>query len=208
MPLKRLYRVLMGHESVAHQELWEIGDRLTVGRHTYGTPLVRWYRERRDDVRVTIGAFCSIADDVILMIGGDRPIDRASTYPFRIKFGLPGALEDGFGDSKGDIVIGNDVYIGRGVRIQSGVTVGDGAVLGSYAVITKDVRPYAVMGGNPAREIRRRFSDEHVEQLLRVRWWDWSDEELTELVPLLNDRPIEEFLGCERAQVALAAAAT
>jgi hypothetical protein len=162
MPLKRLYRVLMGHESIAHQELWEIGD--------------------------------------------DRPVDRASTYPFRIKFGLPGAYEDGFGDSKGDIVIGNDVYIGRGVRISSGVTVGHGAVLGSYAVVTKDVRPYAIMGGNPAREIRRRFGDEQVDQLLRVRWWDWPDEDLAEAVALLNDRPVDEFLASPRAQAALAAA--
>ena len=193
-PLKRLYRVLAGHESIAHEELWEIGDRLTMGRHAYGKPLVRSYREESESTRVRIGSFVSIADDVILMIGGDRPIDRASTFPFRIRFGLPGRYRDGFGSSKGDIVIGNDVFVGRGVRVLSGVTIGDGAVVGAYSVIAGDVRPYAVMIGNPAVEISRRFPDEQVEALLRIRWWEWSDDRLMTSVELLNDRPIDEFI--------------
>jgi acetyltransferase-like isoleucine patch superfamily enzyme len=193
-PLKRLYRVLAGVESISHPELWEIGDRLTIGRHTYGRPLVRWYRKEGDTARVIIGQFVSIADDVICMVGGDRPLDRVSTFPFRIIFGLPGQHEDGYGASKGDIVIGNDVFIGRGVRIMAGVTVGDGAVLGAYSVVSKDVRPYAIVAGNPAREIRRRFTDEQVDALLRIRWWDWSDERILGSVPLLNDRPVEEFI--------------
>jgi acetyltransferase-like isoleucine patch superfamily enzyme len=193
-PLKRLYRVLAGHESIAHQELWEIGDRLEIGRHSYGKPLVRWYEAEDEDVRVKVGQFVSIADDVVMMVGADRPIDRASTFPFRIRFGLPGALEDGFGRSKGDIVIGNDVYIGRGARFLSGVTVGHGAVIGAYAVVASDVRPYAIVAGNPAREVKRRFGDEQVEALLRIRWWDWTDEQLRDRVADLNDIPIEEFL--------------
>jgi acetyltransferase-like isoleucine patch superfamily enzyme len=194
-PLKRLYRLLAGHESIAHPEQWEIGERLILGRHTYGKPLVRWYREESDSVTVRFGQFCSIADDVIVMIGGDRPIDRPSTFPFRIRFGLPGAYGDGFGHSKGNVDVGSDVYVGRGVRLLSGVTVGDGAVLGAYSVIAKNVRPYAIMAGNPAREIARRFDDQQIEALLRIRWWDWTDKEIVERVPDLSDGTIEEFIS-------------
>jgi acetyltransferase-like isoleucine patch superfamily enzyme len=155
---------------------------------------VRWYREESDSVTVRFGQFCSIADDVIAMIGGDRPIDRPSAFPFRIRFGLPGAYQDGYGRSKGDIEVGNDVYVGRSVRILSGVTVGDGAVLGAYSVIAKDVRPYAIVVGNPAREIGRRFSDDEVDALLRIRWWDWTDQEIRQRVPELNDGTVGDFI--------------
>jgi acetyltransferase-like isoleucine patch superfamily enzyme len=187
--------LLRAREPLLHPELYDIGDQLTMGRYSYGSPLVRRFGGDDPSTRVRIGQFVSIADDVVILAGGEHPTERVSSFPFsRCEFGTPGEDWDGFPRSRGDIVIGNDVWIGRGTRILSGVTVGDGAVIGGYSVVAKDVRPYAIVVGNPAREVRRRFSDEQIEALLRIRWWDWSDDELAEAVPLLDSAQIEEFL--------------
>lgn len=175
-------------------DYFDIGDRLTMGRHSYGRPLVRWHPGDSESLRVRIGSFVAIADDVVMMIGGEHRPDWVSTFPFRIRFELPGAYEDGHPASKGDVVIGNDVWIGRGVRLLSGVSVGDGAVIGAYSVVGKDVRSYAVVAGNPAREIRRRFSDEQVEALLRISWWDWDDAKVRDAVATLSSERIDEFI--------------
>jgi acetyltransferase-like isoleucine patch superfamily enzyme len=193
--LKRVTRMLRGHEPIPRADFWDIGERLELGRHSYGQPLVRRWKEADDSVRVRIGSFVTIGEDVIMMLGSEHRVDRASTFPFRIVFGLPGAYEDGFPFSKGDIVIGSDVGIDRGARIFSGVTIGDGAVIRGSAVVTKDVRPYAIVAGNPAVEQGRRFSDEQVEALLRIRWWEWEDRAVLDAVPLLNDESrVDEFI--------------
>jgi acetyltransferase-like isoleucine patch superfamily enzyme len=193
-PLRRVYRLLRGLETIPNKELWDIGDRLSFGRHSYGKPMIRHYKEADTSTEVRIGSFVSIADDVVFMLGGEHPTDRVSTYPFRVIFGLEGAYEDGFPHAKGDIVIGSDVWIGRGARVFSGVTVGDGAVIGGNAVVASNVRPYAIVAGNPAEEIRRRFSDEQVEALLRIRWWEWPDEEIVPVAHLLSSSGIDEFI--------------
>lgn len=172
---------------------YDVGDRLTMGRHSYHRPRVRWFYG--DDAVVRVGNFSSIAEGAVIVLGGNHPIDWISTFPIRARFGLPGAYEDGSPRSKGDITIGSDVYIGLEARILSGVRIGDGAVIGAYSVIGKNVRPYAVVVGNPAREIRRRFTDDQVERLLRIAWWNWPDEQIVAAVDLLNaDDTIEEFL--------------
>jgi carbonic anhydrase/acetyltransferase-like protein (isoleucine patch superfamily) len=108
---------------------------------------------------------------------------------------LPGAHEDGFTHGRGDIVVGSDTWVTNGVTVMSGVTIGDGAVVGTKAVVAKDVRPYAVVVGNPAREIRRRFSDEQVDALLRIRWWDWPTEKVKEHVELLTSPDVDAFIA-------------
>ena len=163
-----------------------------MGRHSYGRPLVRWYHGDRASVR--IGHYVSIADDVVVAIGGTHPTHWVSTFPFRARFRLPGAYSDGMPEPAPDVVIGSDVWIGRGARILPGVRIGDGAVVGAYAVVGKEVRPYAIVVGNPAREVRRRFSDKQVERLLRIRWWDWPDEQVLHAAELLNSDAIDEFL--------------
>ncbi len=173
-------------------DTFDISDRLTMGRHTYGCPRVRWYRG--DGSRVCIGAYCAIADDVLMTVGGDHPVAWTSTYPFRIKFDLPGAYTDGHPGTKGNIEVGNDVWICRGVRILSGVRIGHGAVIGAYAVVSKDVRPYAIVVGNPAREVRRRFSDDQIATMLAIAWWDWPEEKILENVQYLNQPDINEFI--------------
>jgi acetyltransferase-like isoleucine patch superfamily enzyme len=167
-------------------------ERLTMGRCSYGEPLIPTYPG--DTAWVRVGAFVSIALDVVLLDGGNHRTDWVSTYPFRARFNLPGAYSDGHPQAKGNVVIGNDVWIGRGARVLSGVTVGDGAVIAGYSVVTKDVRPYAIVAGNPARELRRRFSDEQIEDLLRIAWWEWPLEKIVETVPQLCSENVEAFI--------------
>jgi acetyltransferase-like isoleucine patch superfamily enzyme len=168
-------------------------ERLTVGRCTYGEPLVATFPG--DTASVRIGAYCSIGPDVILMDGGDHRVDWVSTFPFRGYFDLPGAYEDGHPRTRGDIEIGNDVWIGRGARVRSGVTVGDGAVIGAYAVVTRDVRPYAIVAGVPARELRRRFSDEQVQALQRIAWWQWPHDAVLASVARLCSADVDAFIS-------------
>lgn len=169
-------------------------SRLTMGRHTYwGTQQVATFPG--DTARVTIGAFTSIGSDVILMDGGDHRTDWVTTFPIRAVLGLPGAYADGHPRSRGDIRIGSDVWIGAGARVRAGVTIGDGAVVGGHAIVTRDVRPYAVVAGNPARELRRRFEDHQVDALLRIAWWNWPDEQVVAEVDALCAPEIDAFIA-------------
>lgn len=170
--------------------------RAQVGRHTYGNPVVRCYPG--DTGTVSIGGFCSIADAVEIFLGGEHRTDFVSTFPFRARWELPGALEDGMPFSRGDVQIGNDVWLGRGARLMSGVSIGDGAVVGAYSVLATDVRPYAVVAGSPARERRRRFTEQTVEALLEASWWTWPDSELLALVDVLSSGRVEELLAHAR----------
>jgi acetyltransferase-like isoleucine patch superfamily enzyme len=187
--LRHRYRLLRGRPKMDRDE---IGAGLTMGRHSYFQPQIEW--QWGDTGRVSVGNFSSIAHDSLMMVGAVHPTSFVSTFALRAQFGLPGAFEDGMPEPTADIVIGNDVYIGRQARVLGGVEIGDGAVVAAFAVVAKDVRPYAIVVGNPGREIRRRFTDEQVERLLRIKWWDWPDEKIVEAAPALNGGPIEEFL--------------
>ena len=136
--------------------------------------------------------------DVVMIPAGNHRVDWVTTYPLRVMLGMDGAGADGHPASRGDIVVGNDVWIGFGATILSGVTIGDGAVVGARAVVARDVRPYAVVVGNPAREIRRRFDDATVERLLTLRWWEWPLEEIRRRVPLLCDQDVQRLLDESR----------
>lgn len=165
---------------------------VTVGRHTYGEPVIPTFAGSA--VTVEIGSFCSIAANVTLLLGGGHNTDWVSTFPIREVFGLPGRYEE-HPVYRGPTVIGNDVWIGRDALILDGVTIGHGAVVAARAVVTKDVRPYAVVGGVPAREIRRRFTDEQVGTLLDIAWWEWPDEQIVREVAALNGAGIDDFLA-------------
>jgi chloramphenicol O-acetyltransferase type B len=168
-------------------------ERFRMGEHSYAK--MRVIAHPWDTGRISIGAFCSIAWDATFMVGGNHCGDCVSTFPFRIKFQLPNADRDGAAASKGDITVGNDVWIGSGALILSGVTIGDGAIIGANAVVGSDVRPYAVVVGNPAREIRRRFNDAQVAALEEIAWWDWPIEEILAHVDMLGARRIDEFIA-------------
>ena len=129
-----------------------------------------------------IGRFCSIACGAkFLFNAANHALGSLSTYPFPIFFeewGLPVEEIPAAWDNKGDIIIGNDVWIGYEAVILAGVTIGDGAVIGARAVVTTDVEPYTIVGGVPARPIRRRFDEETAARLLELQWWDWPEERI------------------------------
>lgn len=160
-----------------------------IGRGTYGDPKVFSYP---NDASLQIGAYCSIAADVSIFLGGEHHPEWVTTYPF-------GALwrEHLHPDqprSRGDVVIGNDVWIGRGATIMSGVRIGDGAVVGAGAIVARDVPPYTIAAGNPAKHIRQRFAPEIVETLLEIRWWDWPDERVRKAGGMLQSPDIQAFI--------------
>lgn len=145
---------------------------------------------------LVIGKFCSIACRAkFLMTSGNHAMKSLSTYPFPI-FGEEWdetlKVRDAW-DNKGDIVIGNDVWIGYEAVIMSGVTIGDGAVIGTRAVVTKDVQPYAIVGGVPAKVIKKRFNDETIAKLLKIKWWDWSYDKIQENIKYIQAGDIDNL---------------
>jgi acetyltransferase-like isoleucine patch superfamily enzyme len=144
---------------------------------------------------VSIGSFCSIAADVEIMLGGNHRTEWVSTFPFRVCFDLPGAYEDGHPHSRGDVVVGHDVWIGRGARILSGVSIGNGAVVAGFSVVARDVRPYAVVAGNPAHELRRRFTDAQIDALQQICWWDWPLSRVLASLDILNAADVDSFIA-------------
>lgn len=147
--------------------------------------------------KLVIGKFCSIACGAkFIFTSANHTLKSLSTYPFPIFFeewGLDSANIANAWDNKGDIVIGNDVWIGYEAVILSGVTVGDGAIIGTRAVVTKDVPPYTIVGGVPARHIRRRFDEETVAKLMELKWWEWSDEKIKENLSAIQSGSINEL---------------
>lgn len=133
------------------------------------------------DSKLTIGSFCSIAPDVRVFLGDEHHTEWVSTYPFKGAIGHP--------TTKGDVVIGNDVWIGYGATIMSGVTIGDGAVIAARSHVVKNVKPYEIVGGNPAKHIRFRFDTETIELLARLQWWALPDKDITNIVSLLTSAP-------------------
>lgn len=138
--------------------------------------------------KLIIGSFCSIGSGATFIMAGNQGhrTDWISTFPFFWMSDIPAfaGARNGF-EPAGDTVIGNDVWIGSEAVVMPGVAIGDGAVIGTRALVTKDVEPYAVVGGNPAKVIRKRFEDADIARLLELRWWDWTDEALRDAMPLL-----------------------
>lgn len=146
--------------------------------------------------KLKIGKFCMIASDAkFIMNGANHLTDAISTYPFAIfGKGWENAMEGKTYPQKGDINIGNDVWIGYNATIMAGVTIGDGAIIATNASVVKDVAPYSIVGGNPAREIKKRFSEDKIKQLLDLEWWNWDIEKITQNVHLLTRNDLEILL--------------
>ena len=147
--------------------------------------------------RLVIGKFCSIACGArFLFNSANHSLTSLSTYPFPIFFeewGLSVSHIADAWDNKGDIVIGNDVWIGYEAVILAGVTIGDGGIIGTRAVVTKDVPPYTIVGGVPARPIRKRFSDGTIAALLEKRWWDWPEEKIAGSLDAIQSGDIDRL---------------
>lgn len=139
--------------------------------------------------KLLIGKFCQIAADVeFVMNGANHQMNAVSTYPFYIFGGWEQPTPDKTKmPLKGDTVVGNDVWIGQNATILPGVHIGDGAIIGCNSTVASDVPPYTVVAGNPAKPLRKRFDDELIDLLLRLRWWDKPAEEINALIPLLTN---------------------
>lgn len=147
--------------------------------------------------QLIIGKFCMIASDVkFIMNGANHLTDSISTYPFAIfGNGWENAMEGKTYPQKGNINIGNDVWIGYNATIMAGVTIGNGAIIATNATVVKDVEPYSIVGGNPAKEIKKRFSDEKIAQLLKLKWWNWDIEKITKNVQNLTGKEFNKIVS-------------
>ncbi|CAK7074361.1 MAG: Streptogramin A acetyltransferase [Bacteroides rodentium] len=145
--------------------------------------------------KLKIGKFCSIACGAKFIFNcANHSLKSLSTYTFLLFFeewDLPKSEVASAWDNKGDIVIGNDVWIGYDAVIMAGVTIGDGAIIGTRAVVTKDVEPYSIVGGVPAKEIRKRFSPEIIAKLMELKWWNWPIEKIRKYIPAIQYGNIE-----------------
>ena len=184
---------------------------IQVGEYTIYNDFVRDPREfEKNNVlyhypvngdKLKIGKFCSIACGAkFLFTSGNHALKSLSTYTFPIFFKEwdlePKNIRDAW-DNKGDIVVGNDVWIGYEAVVLSGVTIGDGAIIGTRAVVTKDVPPYTIVGGIPAKSIRKRFDDAVIERLEALRWWDWDEETIRRSLPAIQ---AGDLAALERAE--------
>ncbi len=173
-------------------QLESADPRISVGRFTYGNPAFKLWREQ--DI-IEIGSFCSIAENVTIFGGGEHNSNWVTTFPLRFAYGDSLAGKDGHPATKGKTRIGNDVWIGYGATILSGVTINDGAVIGACALVSKDVLPYSIVGGNPARLLKYRFTEEQILELLKIQWWNWPHNRLINFISLLSSKNIDHFIN-------------
>ena len=147
--------------------------------------------------KLKIGKFCSVACGAKFFFNSaNHAMASLSTYPFPLFFeewGLEKKDVAKSWDNKGHIIIGNDVWIGYEAVILAGVTIGDGAIIGTRAVVTKDVPPYTVVGGIPAKPIKKRFDDKIISDLLEIQWWNWPNEKITQNLESIQSGNIEQI---------------
>jgi len=183
--------------------------KITIGDFTYYDDFdtvenfqknVRYLFDFSED-QLIIGKFCMIGSSVeFIMNGANHLTGAVSAYPFAI-FGSDWrqAMDGKSYPLKGDTVIGNDVWVGYRASILPGVSVGDGSIIGAYSVVTSDVKPYTIVGGNPAKIIRKRFDDNTTKELLKIAWWTWPIEKITQYTPLLTGS-VADFLKILRTE--------
>lgn len=172
----------------ARQALIEAG-KLEVGHRSYGPFTVLSYP---NDAVVRIGAWTSIAHEVEFLPGGNHHLDRVIAFPLRRTFLINSPDEPW---SKGDIVVGSDVWLGRAAKVLGGITIGHGAVVAAFSVVTRDVAPYTIVGGNPAREIGRRMTPTQAEAMVRIGWWDWDEEQIVARMDELSGPDVDAFIA-------------
>ena len=168
---------------------------MSLGKYTYGIPNIIKYN---DEATLSIGNFCSIGLNVKIYLGNGIGHDTTfvSTYPFGcIHTNIFNNVINKSRNTNGNVVIGNDIWIGANVTIMSGVTIGDGAVIANNSHVVKNVESYSIIGGNPAKLIKYRFTNEQIEQLLKIKWWYWDDKKINEKTSLLCNNNIDDFIN-------------
>ncbi|GHU35831.1 hypothetical protein FACS1894172_18120 [Spirochaetia bacterium] len=163
------------------------------GTFTYGDPIIHIWNEK---IECKIGKFCSIAGNVQIMLGGEHSVEWITTYPFSAFLHYYENTMGEFLRSGNDIIIGNDVWIGGDVKIMSGVVIGDGCVIGANSVVTrnKKIPDYSIWAGVPAKEIGKRFSDKTIEKLQEIQWWNWSDDDICNVIPILQNNDVRKLI--------------
>ncbi|MBN8696776.1 MAG: CatB-related O-acetyltransferase [Bacteroidetes bacterium] len=174
------------------------GENFQIGEYTYGKPIVLY---QESGASLIIGKFCSFAENTTIFLGGNHRTDWVSTYPFREIFTQESSLNtiSGHPSTNGDVIIKNDVWIGRNATILSGVKIENGAVIGAGSLVTKDIGPYEIWGGNPAKLIRKRFDEETIKALLDIKWWDWEYNKIISHAPSLCNNNIFDFISQHRS---------
>lgn len=162
----------------------------SIGINNYGVPNIK---NPHDKATLKIGSYCSIAPNVKIYMGGMHRTDWVTTYPFPAFIRDTGHIKN-WDITHGDVIIGNDVWLCANCVILSGVTIGHGAVVANSSIVTKDVPPYAIVGGNPAKLIRWRFDENTRSVLLDSKWWDWPEAEVLSIVDKLCSDNIADFL--------------
>jgi len=165
-------------------------SKFNIGIGTYGNPEIKFANSGNNFI---VGNYCSIANGVKIMLGGEHRIDWVSTYPFNRTM-LSASNIKGHPRSKGDVVIGNDVWIGLNTLVMSGVRIGNGAVIAANSTVVKDIPDYAIYGGNPAKFIKWRFSEEIIEKMNHIQWWNWSEQRIEDNVDLILSDDIGTFV--------------
>jgi acetyltransferase-like isoleucine patch superfamily enzyme len=163
----------------------------STGDFSYGQPKILTWGE---GAKLKIGKFCSISTNVTIFLVAEHRPDWITTYPFNILFKDFKSIA-GHPSTKGDVIIGNDVWIGSNSTIMSGVTIGDGAVVGACSLVTRNVAPYSIVGGNPARLIRMRFDSNTIDALLKIRWWDWDLKRIKKNMTTLLSCNVRKFVA-------------
>jgi acetyltransferase-like isoleucine patch superfamily enzyme len=188
MKLKDRIRKLLGIKPKSAK----LPANVIIGQHTYGLNK-NMVAGAGPDAGLSVGSYCSIGPDVLFLCKVDHPLNYPSTYPFKTRLWSPDQPNSD-AITKGPITLGHDVWIGARAIVLSGVNIGTGAVVAAGAIVTKDVPPYAIVGGNPARVIKKRFNDQQIEKLLATRWWERSDAELRDMADLLYG-DVDAFLA-------------
>lgn len=163
-----------------------------LGEGTYGFPHVLDWGQ---GTTLKVGSYCSIARNVEIFLGGSHRMDWVSTFPFAKFYPELNHLEQTFGVTHGDVTIGNDVWLGRDCKIMSGITIGDGAVVAAGAIVSRDVPPFAIVGGIPAKVIRYRFDETTINVLLDIQWWHWPEAEIRKIAPLLCQTDFSDLIN-------------
>lgn len=195
---RRLFRGKKHRDRDDPKKLRQRYPQFAIGRGTYGNPKIHSWGE---GTHLEIGAYTSIADGVQIFLGGEHRVDWITTYPFNV-FWESARRIAGHPQSKGDVIIGNDVWIAADAMILSGVRVGDGAVIAAGSVVAKDIPPYAIVAGNPAKIIRMRFDEATIARLIDIAWWNWDHARLSEAIPLLLASNVADFLDWAERQPA------